>query len=276
MAGGAACAGGVWCHHFRRCIKVGSLASDTLGHTCQAGSYQDIKARRLFKPLLSFTCITADRFIKHRYPELNWLFQVAGGGWGGCRGHMIFQLFFPTSSSTGRTALKTHQLHILFCPQCKICLRCAHAARIYVSWPLPFSTDVWEQTNTGGRRMTEPWFRADPVATKLSEFAFIKNTKQRSGGYCARSDPKHDAEVLPERSGHQRVAEREERTSPPGAPPKFPLSLLVFHHHSREASGHSSIMRIPVFLTHTCTCANRCGVWAGGDNTNAEEKSWFI
>lgn len=60
-AGGAACAGGVWCHQFKRCIKVGSLASDTLGHTCQAGSYQDIKARRLFKLLLSF-------YLYHSWP----------------------------------------------------------------------------------------------------------------------------------------------------------------------------------------------------------------
>lgn len=36
-----------------------------------------------------------------------------------------------------------------------------------------------------------------------------KKTKQRSGGYCVRSDPKHDSDVLRERSGHQCVAESE-------------------------------------------------------------------
>lgn len=41
--------GGASSQQMRRRIKVGSLSSDTLRLTCQGGSCQDIKARRLFR-----------------------------------------------------------------------------------------------------------------------------------------------------------------------------------------------------------------------------------
>lgn len=143
---------------------MGSLASDTLGHTCQAGSYQDIKARGLFKLRLSFTFITVDCFIKHRYPELKWLFQV-----GERCSHMIFQLFFPTSSSTGRTALKTHQLHILFSLHANLFKMCSHCLHMLFL----FGRSVRENW----KRTPGEWQSHESTQKKLTIFLSAPNSE---------------------------------------------------------------------------------------------------
>lgn len=118
MAVGAACAGGACCHQFRITLKWDHRPQTHLDAHAKQDHTRILRPGGFSSWCLSFTCITVDWFIKHRYPEPKWLFQVGGGGRGGRedkrRGHMTFQLFFLTPSSTGKTALKTHQLHILF------------------------------------------------------------------------------------------------------------------------------------------------------------------
>lgn len=82
MAVGAACAGGACCHQFRITLKWDHRPQTHLDTRAKQDRTRILRPEGFFKLRLSFTCITVDWFIKHRYPELKWLFQVVvvGGG----------------------------------------------------------------------------------------------------------------------------------------------------------------------------------------------------
>lgn len=84
-----------------RRIKVGSPSSDTLRHTCQGGSCQDIKARRLFRLLVSSSV-----------PQLTVLlnFEILSGD----SNHCVYALFWGGGGRVTITSWVIKRINLTF------------------------------------------------------------------------------------------------------------------------------------------------------------------
>lgn len=79
MAVAAACAGGACCHQFRITLKWDHRPQTHLDSHAKQDHTRILRPEGFSSWCLSFTCITVDWFIKHRYPEPKWPLQVGAG-----------------------------------------------------------------------------------------------------------------------------------------------------------------------------------------------------